>query len=80
MEMHFPLVFDQMIGRSVATFQRWDREGVLEAYRFFANRRYFTHDDYLTVIGQKPRASPGSWATYGYSAQKLDLANTVDLR
>ena len=34
-----------------------------------ANRRHYAHDDYLTVIKQKPKASPGSWATYGYPAQ-----------
>ena len=79
MEKYSPLVFDQMIGRSVSTFQRRGREGLLEAYRSFANRRYYTHDDYPTVIGQKPKASPGLWATYGYSAQKLDLANTAYL-
>ena len=69
MEKYSPLVFDQRIGRSVSTFQRWDREGVLEAHRSPANRRHYAHDDYLTVIKQKPKASPGSWATYGYPAQ-----------
>ncbi len=39
MEKYSPLVFDQMIGRSVSTFQRRGREGLLEAYRTFANRR-----------------------------------------
>ena len=48
--------FAKLIGKSVQTLQRWDREGVFKAHRNKTNRRYYTHDQYLEYIGQK--ASP----------------------
>ena len=41
-----------MIGKSVKTLQRWDRDGVLVAYRSPSNRRYYTHAQYLEYLGQ----------------------------
>ena len=38
-----PNEFAEMIGVSVKTFQRWDNDGKLKAYRNPANRRYYTH-------------------------------------
>ncbi|MHB1501736.1 MAG: MerR family transcriptional regulator, partial [Candidatus Dormibacteria bacterium] len=46
-----PRIIGRMIGRSVSTLQRWDREGILKARRTPTDRRYYTHDDYLAVIG-----------------------------
>ena len=44
--------FAEMIGKSVKTLQRWDRDGVLVAYRSPSNRRYYTHAQYLEYLGQ----------------------------
>lgn len=44
--------FAEMIGKSVKTLQRWDREGILTAYRSPSKRRYYTHSQYLDYIGE----------------------------
>ena len=44
---YLPKQFGQMVGRSVKTLQKWDREGTLKAHRSPTNRRYYTHDQYL---------------------------------
>ena len=43
-----PKEFEALIGKSVITLQKWDRKGVLKAHRSPTNRRYYTHDQYLT--------------------------------
>jgi hypothetical protein len=48
-----PHEFGKLINRTTSTLQRWDREGRLTAHRTPTNRRYYTHDQYLAVIGQK---------------------------
>ena len=45
--------FAHLVGRSVKTLQRWDLEKILIAHRNPKNRRYYTHDQYLTYIGLK---------------------------
>ncbi|MCM0708153.1 MerR family DNA-binding transcriptional regulator, partial [Faecalicatena sp. BF-R-105] len=37
-----PKDFAELIGVSVKTLQRWDREGILEANRTPTDRRYYT--------------------------------------
>ena len=44
--------FAEMIGKSVKTLQKWDRDGVLKSYRSPSNRRYYTHSQYLNYIGE----------------------------
>lgn len=51
--VYSPKAFGKMIGRSVSTLQRWDRDGILAAKRTPTGRRFFTHEDYLSVSGQK---------------------------
>jgi predicted site-specific integrase-resolvase len=41
-----------MIGVSVKTLQRWDREGILKAFCSPTNRRYYTHKQYIDYIGE----------------------------
>jgi len=43
-----PHEFAKLIGRSVSTLQRWDREGILIAKRSKTNRRFYTYDQYLS--------------------------------
>lgn len=46
-----PQEFAEMLGVSVKTLQRWDREGTLTACRTITNRRYYTHEQYLASAG-----------------------------
>ncbi len=46
-----PQEFGKMIGRSVNTLQRWDRDGILKARRTPTNRRYYTIEDYNRTMG-----------------------------
>ncbi len=53
-KIYSPRQFGQLIGRSVATLQRWDREGILKAHRSPTNRRFYTHSQYLAYLGLTP--------------------------
>lgn len=46
--------FACLTGKATSTLQRWDRTGVLTAHRTMTNRRYYTHDQYLSVMGLPP--------------------------
>jgi len=69
--------FAKKIGKSVQTLQRWDREKILIAKRTITNRRYYTHDQYLEIIGQKATLSKKTIVYYRVSSngQKSDLIN-----
>lgn len=45
-----PSEFSKMVGVSVKTLQRWDRDGVLKAYRSPTNRRYYTDEQIKNVM------------------------------
>ena len=42
-----PKDFAELLGVSVKTLQRWDREGTLKANRTPTDRRYYTYNQYL---------------------------------
>ena len=42
-----PKDFAELLGVSVKTFQRWDRENILKAKRIPTDRRYYTYEQYL---------------------------------
>ena len=69
--------FAKLIGKSVQTLQRWDREGIFKAHRNKTNRRYYTHDQYLEYIGQKASPEKKNIVYYRVSSsgQKGDLLN-----
>lgn len=48
-----PKDFAELLGISVKTLQRWDREGILKANKTPTNRRYYTYDQYLQFKGIK---------------------------
>ena len=50
--MYKPKEMAELIGVSVPTLQRWDREGVLKAHRTPTNRRYYTKEQYLKYINE----------------------------
>lgn len=69
-----PKDFGSLIGRTTNTLQRWDRKGILKANRTVTGRRYYTHEQYLEIIGQK--ASDRKIITYcrvSSVGQKKDL-------
>ena len=77
--MYSPKEFGELIGKSVITLQKWDRKGILKAHRSPTNRRYYTHDHYLTYRGL---VAQEQGLTIAYSrvsgvAQKPDLVNQV---
>ena len=45
-----PKDFAELLGVSVKTLQRWDREGTLKANRTPTDRRYYTYDQYLHLV------------------------------
>src|SRR5215472_5898671 len=74
-----PHEFAALIGKTVNTLQRWDREGVLPAHRTPTNRRYYTHDQYLEYRGLKAKGA-GLTIVYAWVstvAQKPDLQNQL---
>ena len=46
-----PKDFAELLGVSVKTLQRWDRDGTLKANRTPTDRRYYTYDQYLQFKG-----------------------------
>ena len=46
-----PKDFAELLGVSVKTLQRWDRENILKAKRTPTDRRYYTYDQYLEYKG-----------------------------
>jgi len=46
-----PKDFAKLLGVSVKTLQRWDKDNILKANRTPTNRRYYTYDQYLQFKG-----------------------------
>ena len=42
-----PKYFAELLGVSVKTLQRWDRQNILKANRTPTNRRYYTYEQYI---------------------------------
>jgi predicted site-specific integrase-resolvase len=69
-----PKQFGSLIGRTTKTLQKWDRDGILKAHRSITNRRYYTHDQYLEVIGKKSTAKKLiTYCRVSSAGQKSDL-------
>src|SRR5690606_35856907 len=58
--------FAELIGKTVSTLQRWDRDGTLKAHRTQGNRRYYTYDQFLQLRFKELR-SAGKGKTVAYS-------------
>jgi putative resolvase len=71
-----PKQFSKMIGVSVFTLQRWDRQGMLKAHRSLTNRRYYIHDQYLQYRGlvSSEQGKVMAYARVSSPSQKKDLA------
>ena len=71
--------FSNMIGKSVKTLQRWDREGILTAYRSPSKRRYYTHSQYEQYMGITRTENKQNviYARVSTRNQKDDLENQL---
>ena len=83
-KIYKPNEFGKMIGRSVNTLQRWDREGILKARRTPTNRRYYTEEDYYNIMGIQQENAENQvndviiYARVSHQNQKDDLKNQVE--
>ena len=83
-KIYKPNEFGKMIGRTVNTLQRWDREGILKARRTPTNRRYYTEEDYYNIMGiqqenvEKQVNDVIIYARVSNQNQKDDLKNQVE--
>jgi predicted site-specific integrase-resolvase len=69
-----PKEFGLLVGKTTKTLQRWDREGILKAHRSITHRRYYTHDQYLSVTGQKVKERKLlTYCRVSSAGQKKDL-------
>lgn len=69
-----PGEFGLLIGKTTKTLQRWDRIGILKAHRSITQRRYYTHDQYLQITGQKAKKRQViAYCRVSSSNQKKDL-------
>ena len=80
MSNYKPKEFAEMIGVSVKTLQRWDKEGKFKAYRTPTNRRYYTYRQYIDYMGDGniKRGKTVIYARVSTSNQKDDLQNQVE--
>lgn len=71
-----PKQFGRLIGKSVNTLQKWDRQGILHAFRSPTNRRYYTHEQYLQYRGliSSEQGKVVAYARVSSPLQKKDLA------
>ena len=76
-----PKDFAELLGVSVKTLQRWDRDGIWKANRTPTDRRYYTYDQYLQFKGihtEKDRRDIVIYTRVSTRNQKDDLQNQVD--
>ncbi len=75
-----PKDFAELLGVSVKTLQRWDREGTLKANRTPTDRRYYTYGQYLQFKGINTEDDTRQVVIYARVStrnQKNDLQNQV---
>jgi len=75
-----PKNFSKLVGVSVFTLQRWDRNGTLTAHRTPTNRRYYTHEQYLQYRGliSNEQGKTIAYARVSSPSQKKDLLMQKD--
>lgn len=74
-----PHEFAELLNISVKTLQRWDREGILHAFRTPTNRRYYTYEQYLEYKGMsKNEKKVVIYTRVSTSNQKEDLKNQIE--
>ena len=81
MNTYKPNEFAELIGVSVKTLQRWDKDEKLKANRTPSDRRYYTHRQYIDYIGESKVTDDGIVVIYtrvSTSNQKDDLINQIE--
>lgn len=76
-----PKDFAELLGVSVKTLQRWDRDGILKANRTPTDRRYYTYEQYLQFKGIQTDNDIREVVIYARVStknQKDDLQNQVE--
>lgn len=76
-----PKDFAELLGVSVKTLQRWDRNGILKANRTPTDRRYYTYEQYLQFKGIQTDNDIRDIVIYARVStrnQKDDLHNQVE--
>lgn len=75
--------FAELLNKKVKTLQKWDREGVLKAYRTPTNRRYYTYAQYLEYTGMSSKEDNNVrenviYARVSSQSQKPELLNQIE--
>ena len=76
-----PKDFAELLGVSVKTLQRWDRENILKAKRTPTDRRYYTYEQYLEFKGINGSDHDRKTIIYtrvSTNGQKDDLKNQIE--
>ena len=76
-----PKDFAELLGVSVKTLQRWDRDGILKANRAPTDRRYYTYNQYLQFKGIQTENDIRDTVIYARVStrnKKDDLQNQVE--
>jgi len=74
-----PQDFAEMLGISVKTLQRWDKQNKLKAYRTPSDRRYYTHKQYVDYMSEgRSEGKTIIYARVSTSNQKDDLKNQIE--
>ncbi len=70
--------FAKLLGVSIKTLQRWDREGILTAHRSPTNRRMYTFEQLREVLGEKRNRKTIVYCRVSSPAQRPELENQVE--
>ena len=74
-----PKDFAELLGVSVKTLQRWDREGTLKANRTPTDRRYYTYDQYLQFKGINIENDQRQVVIYARVSTRNQIVNNEEL-
>ena len=74
-----PKDFAELLGVSVKTLQRWDREETLKANRTPTNRRYYTYDQYLQFKGINTENDERQVVIYARVSTRNQIVNNEEL-
>lgn len=76
-KIYKPKDVSKMLGVTVNTLQRWDREGKFKASRNVANRRYYTQSQLNKFLGKKNHRKVVLYARVSSGSQKDDLQSQM---
>lgn len=76
-KIYKPKDVSELLGVTVNTLQRWDREGKFPASRNAANRRFYTQSQLNRFLGKKNHRKIVAYARVSSRNQQDDLANQM---